>query len=47
MRKPRGRDDRPCVDTGINFLDTANVYNSGESEEMLGGYWKAAARISF
>ncbi len=25
-----------CVDAGINFLDTANVYNSGASEEMLG-----------
>src|SRR5580704_17271707 len=25
-----------CVETGINFLDTANVYNSGASEEMLG-----------
>ncbi|MGD0298134.1 MAG: aldo/keto reductase [Bryobacteraceae bacterium] len=26
-----------CVDSGINFLDTANVYNTGASEEMLGG----------
>ena len=25
-----------CVDAGINFLDTANVYNLGASEEMLG-----------
>jgi aryl-alcohol dehydrogenase-like predicted oxidoreductase len=25
-----------CRETGINFLDTANVYNSGASEEMLG-----------
>jgi len=25
-----------CVDTGINFLDTANVYNLGASEEILG-----------
>src|ERR1017187_9267755 len=25
-----------CVEAGINFLDTANVYNSGASEEMLG-----------
>jgi aryl-alcohol dehydrogenase-like predicted oxidoreductase len=25
-----------CADTGINFLDTANVYNNGASEEMLG-----------
>jgi len=26
-----------CVDSDINFLDTANVYNTGASEEMLGG----------
>src|SRR5690348_4061364 len=25
-----------CSDAGINFLDTANVYNAGASEEMLG-----------
>jgi aryl-alcohol dehydrogenase-like predicted oxidoreductase len=25
-----------CVESGINFLDTANVYNKGASEEMLG-----------
>lgn len=25
-----------CVEAGINFLDTANVYNNGASEEMLG-----------
>jgi aryl-alcohol dehydrogenase-like predicted oxidoreductase len=25
-----------CADAGINFLDTANVYNHGASEEMLG-----------
>jgi aryl-alcohol dehydrogenase-like predicted oxidoreductase len=25
-----------CTDAGINFLDTANVYNNGASEEMLG-----------
>jgi aryl-alcohol dehydrogenase-like predicted oxidoreductase len=25
-----------CSDSGINFLDTANVYNKGASEEMLG-----------
>jgi aryl-alcohol dehydrogenase-like predicted oxidoreductase len=25
-----------CRDAGINFLDTANVYNLGASEEMLG-----------
>src|ERR1700737_2338187 len=25
-----------CLDTGINFLDTANAYNSGASEAILG-----------
>ena len=25
-----------CLDTGINFFDTANAYNGGKSEEMLG-----------
>jgi aryl-alcohol dehydrogenase-like predicted oxidoreductase len=25
-----------CLESGINFLDTANVYNKGASEEMLG-----------
>jgi 1-deoxyxylulose-5-phosphate synthase len=25
-----------CVDSGINFLDTANAYNGGAAEEMLG-----------
>ncbi|MDP9170013.1 MAG: aldo/keto reductase [Acidobacteriota bacterium] len=25
-----------CLDTGVNFIDTANVYNKGESERMLG-----------
>ena len=25
-----------CSEHGINFLDTANVYNRGASEEMLG-----------
>lgn len=25
-----------CADAGINFLDTANVYNNGASEEVLG-----------
>src|SRR5258708_19501733 len=25
-----------CVDAGINFLDTANAYNGGAAEEMLG-----------
>ena len=26
-----------CRDRGINFLDTANIYNKGVSEEILGG----------
>src|SRR5260370_27816347 len=25
-----------CLDAGVNFLDTANVYNAGASEEILG-----------
>src|SRR3984893_8084859 len=25
-----------CREAGVNFLDTANVYNRGASEEMLG-----------
>src|SRR5690349_19718787 len=25
-----------CLDHGINFIDTANAYNGGASEEMLG-----------
>ena len=25
-----------CLDVGINFFDTANVYNQGKSEELLG-----------
>lgn len=25
-----------CLDAGINFFDTANVYNKGKSEEILG-----------
>jgi aryl-alcohol dehydrogenase-like predicted oxidoreductase len=35
-----------CTESGINFLDTANVYNKGASEEMLGRVMKAAAAIS-
>jgi aryl-alcohol dehydrogenase-like predicted oxidoreductase len=27
---------RKCVDVGINFFDTADVYGSGESEITLG-----------
>ncbi|MEP6715181.1 MAG: aldo/keto reductase [Terriglobia bacterium] len=25
-----------CLDSGVNFIDTANVYNAGESERILG-----------
>src|SRR5579871_4521258 len=25
-----------CADAGVNFLDTANIYNLGAAEEMLG-----------
>src|SRR5262245_14433957 len=25
-----------CLDRGINFIDTANVYNAGRAEEVLG-----------
>jgi 1-deoxyxylulose-5-phosphate synthase len=25
-----------CIDSGVNFFDTANVYNQGASEEILG-----------
>ncbi len=32
-----------CVDHGINFVDTANVYNRGESEKIT-GKWLAANR---
>jgi aryl-alcohol dehydrogenase-like predicted oxidoreductase len=29
-----------CLDRGINFFDTANVYNAGASEtQMLPLYW--------
>ena len=35
---PRRRDaaGRPCLDAGINFVDTADVYSAGLSEEILG-----------
>jgi len=25
-----------CLDAGVNFIDTADVYSLGESEELLG-----------
>lgn len=33
-----------CLDAGVNFLDTANSYNGGESESMLGGLLKGRRR---
>jgi len=33
-----------CIESGINFLDTANVYNKGASEEMLGRLLKTRRR---
>jgi aryl-alcohol dehydrogenase-like predicted oxidoreductase len=33
-----------ALDFGINFFDTANVYSSGASEEVLGRFLKAHTR---
>ena len=35
---------RQALDLGINFFDTANVYSSGDSENILGRFLKANAR---
>ncbi len=35
-----GRMFRRCLDVGINFFDTANVYAKGRSEEILGDLMK-------
>lgn len=35
---------RQALDLGINFFDTANVYSSGNSEEVLGRFLKANTR---
>jgi aryl-alcohol dehydrogenase-like predicted oxidoreductase len=35
---------RQALDLGINFFDTANVYSSGASEEVLGKFIKDAVR---
>ncbi len=35
---------RQALDLGINFFDTANVYSSGASEEVLGRFLKASVR---
>jgi aryl-alcohol dehydrogenase-like predicted oxidoreductase len=32
---------KQAVDSGINFIDTANVYTDGQSEEFVGGALKA------
>ena len=35
---------KEALDLGINFFDTANVYSSGASEEVLGRFLKASVR---
>jgi aryl-alcohol dehydrogenase-like predicted oxidoreductase len=35
---------RQALDLGINFFDTANIYSSGASEEVLGRFLKANVR---
>ena len=35
---------KQALDLGINFFDTANVYSSGESEEVVGRFLKANVR---
>src|SRR5579872_5553777 len=35
---------RRALDLGINFFDTANVYSSGASEEVLGRFLKKNVR---
>ncbi|HEX4038776.1 MAG TPA: aldo/keto reductase [Acidobacteriaceae bacterium] len=35
---------RQALDLGINFFDTANVYSSGASEEVVGRFLKANVR---
>src|ERR1700744_2822940 len=35
---------RAALDAGINFFDTANVYSTGSSEEILGRFLKANTR---
>ena len=35
---------RQALDLGINFFDTANVYSSGKSEEVLGNFLHANTR---
>jgi len=33
-----------ALDTGVNFIDTANVYSEGESEKLTGGALKSLGR---
>jgi aryl-alcohol dehydrogenase-like predicted oxidoreductase len=33
-----------CIDRGVNFFDTANVYTGGQSETILGGILKCGGR---
>lgn len=35
---------KECLDQGINFFDTANIYSDGESEEFLGRALKQSAQ---
>jgi aryl-alcohol dehydrogenase-like predicted oxidoreductase len=35
---------RQALDAGINFFDTANVYSTGDSERVLGRFFKANAK---
>ncbi len=35
---------KECLDNGINFFDTANIYTGGESEEILGRALKKYAK---
>ncbi|MBS1109371.1 MAG: L-fuco-beta-pyranose dehydrogenase, partial [Anaeromyxobacteraceae bacterium] len=35
---------RQALDLGINFFDTANVYSSGASEEVLGKFLQGSVR---
>src|SRR5580698_3084574 len=39
-----GDPDRPALDAGINFFDTANMYSAGASEEVVGRALKDLAR---
>jgi aryl-alcohol dehydrogenase-like predicted oxidoreductase len=35
---------RACLDAGLNFIDTAEVYGKGESERLLGEFRKQDGR---